>query len=182
MMILCDEGTSFLDKIDRSPKFLFKFIFVEIFASLALAGAEWWYETRRLEITVDVPGFQKHILFRLMRRTMFYGIYFLAAFTVILNVTLIFDNVLWGDEAYSANLVRHNLPDMMQIISLTEPHPPLYYYWLKMWVELLGHSGTVFSSGLPAGFYTRPGIDGDFGQKAIRKDSGILLYCVYGNV
>lgn len=144
MVVLCDAGTSFLEKVDKSPIFTLKFLVVQIFAVLLAAGLEWWYETRKVNITVDSASFQRHIVTRFLRRTAPFGIYLLAAFTAILNVTLIFDNVLWGDEAYAANLVRHNLPDMLQIISLTEPHPPLYYYWLKMWVELLGHSGTVF--------------------------------------
>lgn len=144
MVLLCDKGTSFLEKVDKSPIFTLKFMTVQVLAALITAGAEWWYETRKLEIIVDIPSFQKHIAVRLLRRAVSYGIYLLAIFTAILNVTLIFDNVLWGDEAYSANLIRSNLPNMIQIISLEEPHPPLYYLWLKMWVELLGRSGMVF--------------------------------------
>lgn len=119
-------------------------MFVQVVAALIIAGIEWWYETRHLEIIVDTSSFQKHIVVRFLRRVAPFGIYLLAIFTAILNVTLIFDYVLWGDEAYSANLVRYNLHDIMQIVSLQEPHPPLYYLWLKMWVDLLGHSGTVF--------------------------------------
>lgn len=144
MVPLCDEGTSFLEKVDKSPIFALKFMFVQVVAALIIAGIEWWYETRQLEIIVDTSSFQKHIAVRFLRRVVPFGIYLLAIFTAILNVTLIFDNVLWGDEAYSANLVRNNLHDMMQIISLEEPHPPLYYLWLKTWVDLLGRSGTVF--------------------------------------
>ena len=35
-----------------------------------------------------------------------YGIFVFAAGTVILNATLIFDNVVWGDEAFSCNISR----------------------------------------------------------------------------
>ena len=144
MVFLCDKGTSFMEKVDKSPIFTLKFLAVQVLAALITAGVEWWYETRRLEIIVDIPSFRKHIAVRFLCRAAFWGIYLLAIFTTILNVTLIFDNVLWGDEAYSANLMRSNLPNMMKIISLEDPHPPLYYLWLKMWVELLGYSGMVF--------------------------------------
>ena len=143
MVVLCDVGISFLKKIDEYPSFALKFLLIQLFAALLAAGLEWWYETRRLEITVDVPSFQKHIAVRFLRRIIPLGIYLLAAFTALLNVTLIFDNVLWGDEAYSANLMRNSLGGIMQIVSAEEPHPPLYYLWLKMWVGLLGCSGTV---------------------------------------
>lgn len=144
MIVLCDEGTSFLEKVDKYPSFVLKFLFIQILAALVTAGAEWWYETKRLEIIVDISSFQKHIAFRFLRKTAPFGIYLLAVFTVILNMTLIFDNVLWVDETFSANIVRYDLPVMMRLISQTEPHPPLYYLWLKMWVELLGCSGPVF--------------------------------------
>ena len=144
MVFLCDEGTSFLGKVDASPGFALKYLLIQLFGAAALAGLEWAYETRRLAVTVDRESFEKNVLFRICRKVLSLGIYLLAALTAVLNATLLFDNVLWGDEAYSANLMRNNLKDMMQIITLEEPHPPLYYLWLKMWVELLGKNGAVY--------------------------------------
>lgn len=144
LFLCCEEGESFLEKADRSPEFTLKLILGELAAALAAAGFDWWYETRWLKVTVDEESFRNHILFRLGRRLISLGIYILAAVVFLMNLSLIFDNVLWGDEAYSANLVRYPVPDMLQIISLEEPHPPLYYLWLKMWVELLGWNGPVF--------------------------------------
>lgn len=80
-----------------------------------------------------------------------YGIYFLAAMVVVLNFVLIFDNVLWGDEAFSANTVRNEVAGIMQIVYYLDSHPPLYYLWLRFWVNLLGYSGWVmhFASLVP---------------------------------
>ena len=144
MVGLCDAGTSFLKKVDEIPVFALKYLIVQVFSALIVSGGEWWYETRRLEISVDISGFQKYPPVRFIRRAAPLGIYLLAAAAVLLNVSLIFDNVLWGDEAYSANLIRHTVPEIVQIDALEEPHPPLYYLWLKMWACLLGYSGPVF--------------------------------------
>lgn len=145
MVFLCEEGTSFLDKMDRSPGFALKFLLIELSAGFLTAALEWLYEGRRVALYIDKEGFKGQFLVRLVRKIVFPAALFVLAFAVIaLNVTMIFDNVLWGDEAFSANLVKNSLPDMMQVITLEDPHPPLYYLWLKLCVQLLGHTGWVY--------------------------------------
>lgn len=144
MAFVSEEGISFLAKTDGSAVFSLKYLAIQLVGALALTVVEWGYDTKRLAVTIDTASFQNHAAVRFARRAAPWGIFVLAALTVVLNASLLFDNVLWGDEAYTANLVRRNIPDMMYIITLQEPHPPLYYLWVKMWVELLGHEGVVF--------------------------------------
>ncbi len=71
-------------------------------------------------------------------------LYVVAAVVVGLNITLMFDNVLWGDEAFSANMVRHDAKGMMQIIHFWDSHPPFYYFWLKFCSMILGYNSYVY--------------------------------------
>ena len=52
------------------------------------------------------------------------------------------DNNLWGDEAFSALLVRGSIPDIIKGTA-EDVHPPLYYLILKPFVTLLGEHGWV---------------------------------------
>lgn len=70
--------------------------------------------------------------------------YALAAIIICLNIVLIFDNVLWGDEAFSANMVRNSPYGMMQIIHFWDTHPPFYYFWLKLFSEIFGHNSYIY--------------------------------------
>ena len=61
------------------------------------------------------------------------ALYLLAVAVVAFNISLMFDNVAWGDEAYSLNLVRDN--GFAGIITQTyviDAHPPLYHLLLKI--------------------------------------------------
>jgi len=78
------------------------------------------------------------------RRALPFSLYALAVIIMCLNVALIFDNVLWGDEAFSANMVRNDPYGMMQIIHFWDSHPPFYYFWLKLCSELLGHNSYIY--------------------------------------
>ncbi len=145
MLFLCEEGTSFIEKIDRSPSFLLKYLILQLFVAFLTMAGEWMYETKKIAISIASKEFENHILWKFIKKVVSpFGIFFVSIITVIMNFSMIFDNVLWGDEAYSALLVPKSPSDMMQIISLEESHPPLYYYWLKMWTELLGYRGEVY--------------------------------------
>ena len=57
------------------------------------------------------------------------GTILLAAAIIILHITLIFDRVVWGDEAFSANIIRGtNYAGIFERVYYLENHPPLYYY------------------------------------------------------
>lgn len=55
-------------------------------------------------------------------------------------ISLIFNENVWTDEAYSIRLIRKNT--LMQIIAATadDVHPPLYYLMLKVFISIFGDS------------------------------------------
>ena len=68
-----------------------------------------------------------------------YGIPLFALAVVSLNASLIFDNVVWGDEAFSGNIIRGtDFAGIYQRVYYWENHPPLYYFYLKIWTLILG--------------------------------------------
>lgn len=74
-----------------------------------------------------------------------YGIFILAFIVVALNFSLIFDNVVWGDEAFSANTIYDtDLYGIYQRIFFWDNHPPLYYYWLRLMADVLGYHTWVY--------------------------------------
>ena len=72
------------------------------------------------------------------------AIYLLTAAGILLNGSLIFDNVLWGDECFSANTAQKSLSGIQQVLYFWDNHPPLHYYWTKLFGEVLGHTGWVY--------------------------------------
>lgn len=144
MVVMCDDNTSFWEKMDRSPIFVLKFIAIQLIAIAVIAGVEWYVSTRKVKVEIDWAAYADNCAMRFLKKWVApIGIYLLAAVVVIMNIRLMFDNVLWGDEAYSANLVRHDIEGIFQVLTLEENHPPLYYLWLKMFVTLFGHEGYV---------------------------------------
>lgn len=145
MVILCDEGTSFQAKMDTSPVFVMKFALVELTAALLVAGAEWMYVTRRLTVKVHWQEYRETGLGKFVEKVLFpRGIYLTAAVVVLLNVSLMFDNVFWGDECFSVNTAQKSAGGILQVMYFWDSHPPLHYYWLKLFGDVLGHSGPVY--------------------------------------
>lgn len=145
MFFLCDEGTSFAAKMDASPLFVLKFIAVYAFAALAVAVMEWMKVTGKFAIRVDREEWEKSSLYRVSKKYLFPAAIYLAAFAVVaLNVSLMFDNVLWGDECFSANTARKDVDGILQVMYFWDNHPPLHYYWTKLFGELFGHTGPVY--------------------------------------
>lgn len=67
----------------------------------------------------------------------------LAVVCVVLffsNFVRIFDNCLWGDEAFSAQLIKMNLSELIQTTG-QDVHPPLYYLLLKAFTGFFGING-----------------------------------------
>ena len=52
---------------------------------------------------------------------------------------------VWFDEAFSAYLVRFNITEIAHFTSL-DVHPPLYYWLLKGWTSIFGHSTLAIRS------------------------------------
>ncbi len=60
-----------------------------------------------------------------------------------LNFLRIFDNVFWGDEAYSIGLARMDFIPMIRETA-SDVHPPLYYLLLTLLVRIFGERGWVY--------------------------------------
>ncbi|MBP5223121.1 MAG: hypothetical protein J6Z35_08175, partial [Lachnospiraceae bacterium] len=74
-----------------------------------------------------------------------YFVYFFAAGVLFLNFTLIFDNVVWGDEAFSGTVIQGTgMFGILQRIYYWDTHPPLYYLLLKVLSAVLGYHTWVF--------------------------------------
>ena len=73
-----------------------------------------------------------------------YLLYILAVVVVVLNVSLMFDNVVWGDEAFSANTAKNSMFGIMQILYYLDCHPPLHYIWIKLFGDVFGHTIPIY--------------------------------------
>lgn len=74
-----------------------------------------------------------------------YAIYLFALVVVVLNCSLAFDNVVWGDEAFSGITIRNtNLYGIFERVYYLDSHPPLYYYWLRLLADIFGYNTTVY--------------------------------------
>lgn len=74
-----------------------------------------------------------------------YGLFCFAAVILLLNYSLAFDNVVWGDEAFSGNTIRGtNLYGIFERVYYWDSHPPLYYYWLRLLADIFGYSTPVY--------------------------------------
>lgn len=144
MVILCDEGISFWEKVDKSVFFLLKYAAAEALAAFFVAGAEWLYTSKRVMLRVDWQEYRDVWLIRFVRTRIFpIGIYLLAIGVIVLNVRLMFDNVVWGDEAFSMNTAEKSVDGILQVMYFWDNHPPLHYYWLKLFGELFGYTVPV---------------------------------------
>lgn len=71
-------------------------------------------------------------------------IYLSAIALVLLNMRLMFDGVLWGDEAFSVNTAEKPVRDILQVMKFWDCHPPLYYFWLRLFIQVFGNVGVVY--------------------------------------
>ena len=141
LAVFGDEETSFLEKMDKSAVFAFKYAAMELSAALLVAWAEWSCLKKKYLIKIDWDGFAA------WRPAVFCKKYIcpalpwlLAVFVVLLNGSMMFDNVVWGDEAFSVRTAQNSLYGIMQVMYYWDSHPPLYYIWLKLWGDLFGFS------------------------------------------
>lgn len=144
LAVLSDEDTSFWEKMDRSAGFALKYAVMELGAALLTAFAEWNYLKHKRLIRVDWEqlGAWKPVV--LCRKYVCPVLpYLLAVLVIGLNVSLMFDHVVWGDEAFSVGTAMATPEGILQIMYYWDNHPPLYYYWLKLFGELFGFSFAV---------------------------------------
>lgn len=141
LAVFGDEETSFLEKMDKSAVFALKYVLMELCAGLLTAGAEWSLLKKKYIIKIDWEGFASWKPVVLCGKYICPVLpYLLAVFVIVLNGSMMFDNVVWGDEAFSVNTAQNSMFGVMQIVYYLDTHPPLYYYWLKLWGDLFGFS------------------------------------------
>lgn len=66
----------------------------------------------------------------------------IIAITFIVNISVIFNDSVWQDEAYTMNILRK---DFINIVKTTaeDVHPPLYYFIAKIFTICFGYSVPV---------------------------------------
>lgn len=139
------EGTSLWEKIDRSPVFLMKLCFLEMGSAILVAVLQWLVSFRKIRVRVAWQEYRESGLNRFFKKVIApNGIYLLTVFVIALNVSLMFDNVLWGDECFSANTAQKDFGGILQVLYFWDNHPPLSYFWQKIFGDLLGHTGWVY--------------------------------------
>jgi len=73
------------------------------------------------------------------------GVWLLGLIAIIFNISLAFDNVVWGDEAYSQMaIINTNLHGVYERVYYWDSHPPLYYYYLKFLADIFGYHTPVY--------------------------------------
>lgn len=65
--------------------------------------------------------------------------YIVFAILSLFSLSLIFNNNVWFDEAYTLSLIQHNYSEIIEILK-TDMHPPLYFISLKFFCEIFGYS------------------------------------------
>ena len=141
LALLSDADTSFWEKMDKSAEFALKYALMELCAALVVAFAEWSYLKKKVVIRVDWEQFSSWKPIRFCKKYICPVLpYLLSIFVICLNVSLIFDNVVWRDEAFSVNTAEKSVAGILQVMYFWDNHPPLYYYWLKLFGELFGFS------------------------------------------
>lgn len=141
LAVLSDAETSFWEKMDKSATFALKYAVMELGAALLTAWVEWSCLKKKFVIKIDWDQFASWKPAILCKKYICPALpYLLALLVVCLNVSLMFDNVVWGDEAFSVNTAEKSMYGIMQVMYFWDNHPPLYYYWLKLLGELFGFS------------------------------------------
>lgn len=65
--------------------------------------------------------------------------YIIFTILSLFSISLIFNNNVWFDEAYTLSLIQHNYSEVIEILK-SDMHPPLYFISLKLFCEIFGYS------------------------------------------
>ncbi len=68
--------------------------------------------------------------------------YIIFAILSLFSLSLIFNNNVWFDEAYTLSLIQHNYSEVIEILK-SDMHPPLYFISLKFFCGIFGYSVLV---------------------------------------
>lgn len=144
-----NDDNTILRKLIESREYAVKVLCAEICIMLLYAIAELFVEeakARKHEKTRSVLySFNDSKVWSVLRK--YIGpvvVAVLAILVVCLNFSMMSDRVLWGDEAFSANTAAKSMSGILQVLYYWDNHPPLYYYWLKLFGTLFGYTVPVF--------------------------------------
>ena len=66
-------------------------------------------------------------------------IYFIFTIISVLQIILIFNNNVWGDEAFTMLHVKEDWATLWNVL-VNDVHPPLYYIILKIIMSIFGYN------------------------------------------
>lgn len=144
-----NDDNTILRKLVESREYAVKVLILEICIMLAYTICELFLEEAKAgkhekihSVMTKIAGSKGwNIVYR------YIGPVVVLAFSVLvicLNFGMMSDRVLWGDEAFSANTAHKSVGGILQVLYYWDNHPPLYYYWLKLFGTLFGFSVPVF--------------------------------------
>lgn len=86
----------------------------------------------------------KRLQYNLLHKTRTINRLMLVVFLIqaIFSVSLIFNDNIWFDEAFTLSLIQHDFPQVIDIIK-SDMHPPLYFITLKIFCMIFGYSVPV---------------------------------------
>lgn len=83
--------------------------------------------------------------FRLHPKTDWGFVGILISIYIVLSLWHITKGTIWFDEAFSAYIIHFNFLDIARYTA-TDVHPPLFYWLLRIWASLFGHTDIALRS------------------------------------
>ena len=144
-----NDGNTILRKLLESREYAVKVLCLEISMMLVYAIAELFVEEAKAgkhekirSVLSKITDSKAWSVFRKYIGPV--AVLALTVLVVCLNFSMMSDRVLWGDEAFSANTAHKDVDGILQVLYYWDNHPPLYYYWLKLFGTLFGYKVPVF--------------------------------------
>lgn len=149
LSLVGNDGNTIFRKLTESREYAIKVLCLEICVMLLHTIGELFVEEAKTgqhekirNILNKIAGSRTWDIFRKYIGPV--AVLVLAILVVCLNFSMMFDRVLWGDEAFSANTAHKDVDGILQVLYYWDNHPPLYYYWLKLFGTLFGYKVPVF--------------------------------------
>lgn len=140
MLLFGSTDLSLAERFDCSPAFVLKFLILEIL----IVGMITLVDQAALRYQIHFQVSSSRVGIFITKILVPSLLPLLAIALVCLNGSLIFDHVLWGDEAFSVNTASNNIAGILEILHYWDSHPPLYYLWLHLLISLFGQHGFVY--------------------------------------
>ena len=149
MSLTSSDGNTIFRKLSESGEYAAKVLILEICVMLMHIIAELFVEEAKAGKHEKIRSVLDRIAdsraWSVFRK--YIGPAVVLALTILvvcLNFSMMSDRVLWGDEAFSANTAHKDVGGILQVLYYWDNHPPLFYYWLKLFGTLFGYKVPVF--------------------------------------